>query len=424
MKQRPHLRLYLRLYFAFLLIAALSLLVTAVLARAFHEPRGGLGRYAMPLARSLRCSSPGQCRGDAARQLGQVARDMSLDIAVWDADGRPLFEASQAPLAFPGRGMPGWNRTRRGPLWLASLGDGRTLGLRERGRFGPRGRWFLPVLGALAALMAIGLYPLSRGITRRIEQLSEGARRWGAGELGHRVPVAGNDEIAGLAERFNQAAAAIESLLTRERQMLATASHELRTPLARVRMALELLTEEGDPVRRGELARRSSEDIAELDALVEELLLSARTQAPRRPFTETDIYELVRAEAVAVGAAVAGEPLLFACEPAMIKRMLRNLFVNARNHGQGGAVFAEVRRLGDGILIAVEDDGPGIAEAERERIFTPFYRPPGPRPPGDTGLGLGLALVRQVARYHGGDVIYLHREPHGSRFEVRLPTSH
>jgi signal transduction histidine kinase len=297
------------------------------------------------------------------------------------------------------------------------------LGLRERGHFGPRGRFFFPMVFGLALVMAVGLYPLSRSITRRLEDLAEGARRWGVGDLAHRVPVVGKDEIALLAERFNHTAAALESLLAQERQMLATASHELRSPLARVRMALELLAEEPDPIRRGELCRRSAEDIAELDALVEELLLTARTQAgvPRRPFTETDLLALVRSEAESVGAQVAGAPVVLACEPAMIKRMVRNLLVNARLHGQGGAIRAEIQRSGAWILLAIEDDGPGVPESERERIFAPFYRAPGPRPPGDTGIGLGLALVRQVARYHGGDVSYVARQPSGSRFEVRLP---
>jgi signal transduction histidine kinase len=205
--------------------------------------------------------------------------------------------------------------------------------------------------------------------------------------------------------------------------MLATASHELRSPLARMRMALELLAEEPDPIRRGELSRRSAEDIAELDALVEELLLTARAQAsvPRRPFTDVDLLALVRTEAEAVGAHAAGEPIVLSCEPAMIKRMVRNLLVNARSHGQGGAIRAEILRSGAHVVLAVEDEGPGVPESERERIFTPFYRAPGPRPPGDTGVGLGLALVRQVARYHGGDVTYVARQPSGSRFEVRLP---
>jgi signal transduction histidine kinase len=308
---------------------------------------------------------------------------------------------------------------------LFSLGNGNTLGVSERGRPGPRGTLFVPLLVGLALLMALGLYPLSRSITRRIEQLAEGARRWGDGDLGHRVPVQGHDEIAALASRFNQTAGAIEALLAQERQMLASASHELRSPLARIRMALELLAEEADPARRGELARRASEDIAELNALVEELLLAARTQpgVPRRPLSQIDLRALVAEEAALVaGVEVTGESLSYMGEPAMIKRMVRNLLSNAQLHG-GGVVRVEVRREGASALLAVEDDGPGVPEAERERIFAPFYRPPGPRPPGDSGLGLGLALVRQIARYHGGDVRYLARAPHGSRFEVRLPAS-
>ena len=270
--------------------------------------------------------------------------------------------------------------------------------------------------------MAIGLYPLSRGITRRLEELAEGARRWGAGDLGHRVRVSGRDEIAALEERFNETAAAIQALLAQEHQMLASVSHELRSPMARVRMALELLAEEADASKRAERARRAGEDIAELDALVEELLLSARTQPgiPRRPVDKIDLLELVRPEAETASAELAGESLPFAGEPAMLKHMVRNLLTNARVHG-GRMIRVELRRDGETILIAVEDDGPGVPEPERERIFAPFYRAPGQRPPGDGGLGLGLALVRQVARYHGGDVSYVALSPSDSRFEVRLP---
>jgi signal transduction histidine kinase len=351
------------------------------------------------------------------------ARELDADVVIWDGDGRLLFHAGHAPAGPFSRGADGWQHGPRGPVWLTPLGDGRTLGLRERGHVGPRRPLFLPLLAALAILMAIGLAPLSRSITRRLEQLAEGARRWGAGDLGHRVPVVGHDEIATLAERFNQTAAAIQALLAQERQMLAGASHELRSPLARIRMALELLADESDPIRRGELARRAAEDIIELDALVEELLLSARAQpgVPRRPSAEIDLFALVREEAQAVSAEVTGEPLLFACEGAMVRHMVRNLFVNARLHGGNGAIRAEVRRLDAQAIIAVEDDGPGVPESERERIFAPFYRSPGLRISGDTGLGLGLALVRQVARYHGGDVVYIARQPTGSRFEVRLP---
>jgi signal transduction histidine kinase len=416
-------RLYLRLYLTLLAVTALALVLTVLLARAFHEPAGLVARYIAPLARALDCPAPGGCQGESAKRLADTARALRQDVVVWDSEGRPLFEAVRSPLPFPAHPTPGWHHTPRGGLWLTPLGDGRLLGLRERGPLGTRGRFFLPLVIGLAVLMALGLYPLSRSITRRIEDLSEGARRWGQGDLGHRVPVRGKDEIAVLAERFNQAAAAIEGLLAQERQMLATASHELRTPLTRIRMAVELLAEEADPLRRGNLARRASEDVAELDALVDELLVAARTQpgVPRRPFVAIDLLALVRTEAEAVSAQVSGESLMFSGEEAMLKRMVRNLLANARLHGQGGAIRAEVRRDGSDILLAVEDDGPGVPEAERERIFAPFYRAPGPRPPGDTGLGLGLSLCRQVARYHGGDVHYVARKPQGSRFEVRLP---
>jgi signal transduction histidine kinase len=417
-------RLYLRLYLAFLGITVLSLLLTAVLARAFHQPGGPVAHYLAPLARSLDCKPGEPCPSEAAKRLSETSRELGIDIAVWDGERRPLFQAGTAPLDVPVHFSPGWHHTTRGPLWLTALGDGRMLGLRERGHLGPRGQLFLPVLCALLVAMAIGLHPLSRSITRRVEQLAEGARRWGEGDLAHRVPVDGKDEIATLAERFNQAAEAIQSLLAQERQMLATASHELRSPLTRIRVALELLAEEEDSGQRAELARKSSEDIAELDALVEELLMAARTQpgVPRRPLVVTDLHVLVSAEAEAVSAEVLGDsPVPYSCEAAMIKRMVRNLLVNARLHGDGSAIRAEVRQHENDVLLAVEDDGPGVPEAERERIFAPFYRPPGPRPPGDTGLGLGLALVRQIARYHGGEVTYVARRPSGSRFEVRLP---
>jgi signal transduction histidine kinase len=418
-------RLYHRLYLTFLAITVLSLLVTALLARAFHEPRIPAGRVLGPIARSLVCEAPGSCKGAEAQLLETKARELEVDVVIWDADGRLLFYAGHAPAGPFTRGADGWQHGLHGPVWISQLGDGRTLGLRERGHVGPHRPLFLPLLVALAVLMAIGLLPLSRSITRRLEQLAEGARRWGAGDLRHRVPVVGRDEIATLAQRFNEAAAAIEALLAQERQMLAGASHELRSPLARIRMALELLADETDPGKRGELARRAADDIVELDALVEELLLSARAQpgVPRRPTAEIDLLALVREEAQTVGAEVTGEPLPLFCEGAMVRHMVRNLLANARLHGGGGAIRADVRRVEGQAVIAVEDDGPGVPESEQERIFAPFYRSPGLRTPGDTGLGLGLALVRQVARYHGGDVVYIARQPAGSRFEVRLPVN-
>ena len=244
-------RLYHKLYLTFLAITVLSLLVTAFLARAFHEPRIPAAHILAPIARSLVCEAPGPCRGNEAQLLETKAQELGADVVVWDVEGRLLFYAGHDPAGPFSRGASGWQHGQHGPVWITHLGDGRTLGLREREHIGPHRPLFLPLLVALAILMAIGLLPLSRSITRRLEQLAEGARRWGVGDLRHRVPVVGRDEIATLAQRFNEAAAAIEALLAQERQMLAGASHELRSPLARIRMALELLADESESHQAG-----------------------------------------------------------------------------------------------------------------------------------------------------------------------------
>ena len=103
----------------------------------------------------------------------------------------------------------------------------------------------------------------------------------------------------------------------------------------------------------------------------------------------------------------------------MLARLVRNLLENAARYGGGSAIEASVSAEDGGAVLRVCDRGPGVDEAERERIFEPFYRPRGRR--GDDGAGLGLALVRRIARHHGGEVRYLAREGGGSCFEVDLP---
>jgi len=221
--------------------------------------------------------------------------------------------------------------------------------------------------------------------------------------------------VADLARSFNRAAGRIQALVEGQRRQLAFASHELRSPLARLRLALEMMA--GDPA----LKERAARDLGELDDLIGELLEASRLEVLGRPERGevVDLLGLVAEEAARVEAAAEGEPAEVRGDPRLLRRLVRNLLENGRRHAGGAGVEARVERSGGGARLRVSDRGPGVPEAERERIFEPFYRPPGAAETG-TGHGLGLALVRQIARAHGGDVRCLPREGGGTVFEATL----
>jgi signal transduction histidine kinase len=170
---------------------------------------------------------------------------------------------------------------------------------------------------------------------------------------------------------------------------------------------------------RAELER----DIAELDALVDEILLASRLDAgPEADAREdVDFLALAAEECARVDATLDGEPVTVRGERRLLRRLVRNLLENARRYGDGSPIEVRVTRPpGGGAELQVCDRGPGVPEAERERIFEPFYRPAGARER-EGGVGLGLALVREIARRHGGDATCLPRAGGGSCFAVSLP---
>jgi len=277
----------------------------------------------------------------------------------------------------------------------------------------------LGALGLLAIAIALGAYPIVRRITRRLERLQTQVEALGAGDLTVRVEVEGRDEVAQLARSFNHAADRIARLVNAQRTMLAGASHELRSPLARMRMAIELLPH----AERPELQGRLTQDIAELDALIGELLLASRLDALEHleHTEEIDLLALLAEEGARSAAEVSGSPVCIQGDPRMLRRLLRNLFENAQRYAAGSSIEASVVPLHpSGARLCIADRGPGVPEQERERIFAPFYRPTGMRERGDGGVGLGLALVRQIARHHGGDVRCVPRHGGGTCFEVTL----
>lgn len=154
-----------------------------------------------------------------------------------------------------------------------------------------------------------------------------------------------------------------------------------------------------------------------------ELLLASRldTTEPRLHFESIDLLALVAEEAAHSEANVEGEATEVRGDRRMLRRLVRNLLENAGRYGGGSAIDVRLERLGEaGARLRVCDRGAGVAAEDRERIFEPFYRPSGARDAGDRGVGLGLSLVQQIARHHGGEASYQSRAGGGSCFEVRL----
>lgn len=296
-------------------------------------------------------------------------------------------------------------------------------------------------MGVLFVAVAVGALPLVRSLTKRLEALKQGVERFGQGQLSHRVAVDGRDEVAAVANSFNDAAQRIEELVHSHRALLANASHELRSPLARLKMALTLM-DGASPERQATLRHEVDHDIRELDALIDEVLLSSRLDArPELTRDPIDVPALAAEEAGRVDAHLVIAPSASEArvlgDERLVRRALRNLLENAKRYGvpeQGGEAPIELQvervpaRASAGanagttaqVVFKVCDRGPGVAPDQRERIFEPFYRVPGHAEHAG-GVGLGLALVKQIAERHDGSVCCEARVGGGSCFVLSLP---
>ncbi|MGE0315141.1 MAG: ATP-binding protein [Lautropia sp.] len=418
----------------------------------------------------------GRSRAELMRALERWHDRAKVDLALYDADGRLLARAGRAILPggarnaapatgmHPGAGPHGMAGARDGVdasprrRWVATveLADGRTLYVRPSLDRQPRTPIGLAG-GLVLLLLAVALvaWPVSRRITRRLERLQQGVDKLGSGDLAARVAVEGKDEVAALARSFNASAGRVEELvnaksrlLETQRRLLANASHELRSPLARMRMGFELLRgEEADERAKESLRAEIERNIGELDQLVDEILTASRLDNADHALEfapdPVDLAGIAAEEAARVGAEVevaerVGGPdpadaFALRGDPRLLRRLVRNLLENALRHhpAPSGAsdpaaapepVRVVLARDDDAIRLEVLDRGPGVPAAERERIFEAFYRPGG-HPESAGGVGLGLALARQIARAHDGTVACEARAGGGARFVVRLPAA-
>jgi signal transduction histidine kinase len=275
----------------------------------------------------------------------------------------------------------------------------------------------------LLVALAVGCaaLPLAKRLMRPLESLRDAVDAWGEGDLSARVPVRGYDEVAQLAHRFNLAAARIEALVDAQKSLLANASHELRSPLARIRMSSGMLGDSVAPAAREELER----SVGELDALIDEILLASRIDAPTAndvPDEEVDLTGLAAEECARLGIELEAEHVVIQGQPKLLRRLIRNLLENARRYGGEVGLSMSVKRREGEAELCVCDRGPGVPPEQRERIFEPFYRLPGASER-EGGVGLGLSLVRSIARRHGGEAYCEARAGGGACFRVRLPSA-
>ncbi|MEV7860508.1 HAMP domain-containing sensor histidine kinase [Streptomyces hirsutus] len=272
----------------------------------------------------------------------------------------------------------------------------------------------------LAALVAGMTWVVTGRALRPVAGIREEMAAITASEdLTRRVPEPGtHDEIARLARTTNETLAALETSVERQRRFVADASHELRSPIASLRTQLEVAAAHPELLDLD----GAVEDTVRLQHLAADLLLLARLDAGERPVdARVDLAALAREEAAGrTGVTVDAESAEVAGSRGQLARVLGNLLDNGRRHARE-TVSVSVRREGDWAVLAVADDGDGVAEADRERIFERFVRLDAARSRDDGGAGLGLAIARDVAVRHGGTLTAGAAPSGGALFELRLP---
>ena len=261
-----------------------------------------------------------------------------------------------------------------------------------------------------------------RNQIRPIRRLAAAADALGKGRPVTDLTPSGATEIRRAGAAFLEMQGRIQRQIAQRTEMLAGVSHDLRTPLTRVRLQLAMLAD-AHPDSREEIAE-SEQDVQLMEHMIDEYMAFARGQGGEAPVS-TDLAEIiddVAGDARRKGSPIALEverPLVLALRPNAIRRCLTNLVENAMHHGARVAISAT--RRDDVVSVAVEDDGPGIPENQREEVFKPFFRLDSARNPRTGGAGLGLSIARDVARGHGGDIRMSGGSLGGLRAELRLP---
>ena len=370
----------------------------------------------------------------------RLADDLDVNMAVYREDGTRLASGGlRPPPPLPRANARGPHARPRGPfarhlVAQGPAGRGRYLRLSAEGF---EGDFLLHAIGPIALIVlvvALVSAPFARAISRPIEQLGRVARRLGEGDLTARAGLVQRDEIGALGRTFDEMAERLERLLKGHRELLASVSHELRTPLARIRVSLDLAAE-APPGETGRHLAAIEADVAELQALVGDLLTTSRLDAggglilrreriEPRGFVEQALGRLSRLHPGREVEALFEPVVDLQGEPGLLARVLDNLLDNAARYSEPASPIEVGLRPADGGLeLTVRDHGIGISSEDQARIFTPFFRADPSRARHTGGVGLGLALSKQIVQAHGGRIALTSEPGAGTTVRVWLPVS-
>lgn len=282
-------------------------------------------------------------------------------------------------------------------------------------------------------LLSLGVYGLILPLERKIRQVRYTLNRMKSGDLSLRVPIEGSDEMANLASSYNNMSDHIQRLIEAQRELMRAVSHELRTPVARIRFGMEMLAEEDDYNYRIQQMEMIDRDIEALNTLIDEIMTYAKLEqgTPSLDFEEIILVDLLNQVAIETEALKTQKEIelippptyvMVDAERRYLHRVVQNLVGNAVRYCNDKVRISGGIHPDGHAFICVEDDGAGIAEEDRARVFEAFARLDDSRTRASGGYGLGLSIVSRIAYWFGG-TIQVDESPElgGARFVMQWP---
>ncbi|MCO8069597.1 sensor histidine kinase BfmS [Acinetobacter lwoffii] len=281
-------------------------------------------------------------------------------------------------------------------------------------------------------VLSLGGYGLLVPMQRKLREVSYALNKMKTGNMSLRLPVEGSDEMATLASSFNNMSDHIQRLIEAQRELMRAVSHELRTPVARIRFGVEMMADEDDYDYRLQQVEQIDKDIEALNTLIDEIMTYAKLEQgmPSIEFEKVNLFEVLNQVALETEALKTQKiielhsmpDVVVEAERRYLHRVIQNLVGNAVRYCDNKVLISGGLDQDGQAYVSVEDDGPGIPEVDRARVFEAFARLDDSRTRASGGYGLGLSIVSRIAYWFGG-TIQVDQSPTlgGARFTMTWP---